>query len=160
MTLAAGAAECALSFVRAITWDERGRIWELLSERGREAVLNVAVSSGLDRVTAQRIGQSLADPADLEAFLERLAAGLRCDFSSVAIEEIVVAGEPELCADGSVAVNLAVPSALPGTDFWPAGRVLLSPRNNATLALPNSTGTAADLWAVDRVEPIIVGPAH
>lgn len=160
MTSVAGAAECALSFVRAVTWDKRVRIWELLSDRGREAVLNVAVRSGLDRVTAQRIGQSSADPADVETFFERLAAGLQRDFSSVAIEEVVVEGDAEPREDGSVAVSLAVPSALPGTTYWSAGRVILSRRDEAARGSPGISGTAADRWAVDRVEPIIVGPSH
>lgn len=139
-------AEAADRFLRAVVWGEHTRLWALLSPEGRAAALSVAVANGMDRVVAGRIRDGLADPVEFDDFLRQLLVGLRRDMRSVDLENVSVAGEarpgPE---DGSVTVDLVTPSALPGTEAWPAGRLLLSCGSNGD-------------WGVDRLEPRLAGP--
>lgn len=137
----AGAAEAADRFLRAVVWGEHTRLWALLSPEGRTAALSVAVANGMDRVVAGRIRDGLADPVEFDDFLRQLLVGLRRDMRSVDLENVTLAGEPRPGPeDGSVIVELVTPSALPGTEAWPAGRLVLSP------------GPEGD-WGVDRLEP-------
>ena len=146
LTPAEGAVEAAGRFLRAVVWGEHTRLWAMLSPRGRTAAISVAMANGLDRVTAGRISDGLADPAEFDDFLRQLLAGLRRDMRSVDLENVTVAPDarpdPE---DGSMIVELATPSALPGTEAWPAGRLVLS--------LGPEGG-----WGVDRLEPRLAGP--
>ena len=141
---AAGAAERAGAFIRAIVWAEHTTLWDLLSDQGRAAALSVAVRNGLDRVVAGRISDDLADPVERERFLQQLVGGLRRDLRSVELTELTV-GEWRTAGDGSVAVELLTPSRLPGIDAWPAGRLILS--------CDTDRG-----WLVDRLEPRLAGP--
>ena len=139
-------AEAADRFLRAVVWGEHTRLWALLSPEGRAAALSVAVDNGMDRVVAGRIRDGLADPVEFDDFLRQLLVGLRRDMRSVDLENVNVAGEPRPGSeDGSVIVELATPSALPGTEAWPAGRLVLS------------CGPEGD-WGVDRLEPRLAGP--
>ncbi|MYE08975.1 MAG: hypothetical protein F4Y05_05165 [Acidimicrobiaceae bacterium] len=138
------AAERAAAFVHAIVWAEHTTLWELLSDRGRAAALSVAMRNGLDRVVAGRIRDDLADPVERERFLQQLVVGLRRDLRSVELTELTL-GECNSASDGSVAVQLLTPSQLPGTDAWPAGRLVLSCDRNRG-------------WVVDRLEPRLAGP--
>lgn len=128
----------ARAFIDAIVWGEHTTLWELLSDEGRMAVLSVAVANGLDRVAAGRLHDDLADPVEREDFLRQLLAGLRRDLRSVDLDHVNV--EPALQPDGVAAVvGLSVPSDIPGTGPWSAGRVILSPGDRG--------------WRVDRLEP-------
>ena len=138
------AAERAGAFIHAIVWAEHTTLWELLSDDGRTAALSVAMRNGLDRVVAGRIHDDLADPVERERFLQQLVGGLRRDLRSVELTELTL-GECSTASDGSVAVELLTPSQLPGTDFWPAGRLVLS--------CDTDRG-----WVVDRLEPRLAGP--
>lgn len=138
------AVERAGAFIHAIVWAEHTTLWELLSDDGRTAALSVAMRNGLDRVVAGRIRDDLADPVERERFLHQLVGGLRRDLRSVELTELAL-GECSTASDGSVAVELLTPSQLPGTDAWPAGRIVLS--------------CDADRgWVVDRLEPRLAGP--
>ncbi len=139
-----GAAEQARAFIHAIVWAEHTTLWDLLSGEGRAAALSVALRNGLDRVVAGRIGDDLADPLELQRFLQQLVVGLRRDLRSVELTELTV-GECRRGDDGAVAVELQTPSQLPGIDVWPAGRLILSrdPERG---------------WLVDRLEPRLAGP--
>lgn len=138
------AAGRAREFIHAIVWAEHTTLWDLLSDHGRAAALSVAMRNGLDRVVAGRIRDDLADPVERERFLQQLVAGLRRDLRSVELTELTL-GECRAASDGSAAVELLSPSQLPGTDAWPAGRLVLS--------------CDADRgWAVDRLEPRLAGP--
>ena len=139
-----GAAERAREFIHAIVWAEHTTLWNLLSGDGRAAALSVAMLNGLDRVVAGRIRDDLADPVERERFLQQLVGGLRRDLRSVELTELTL-GDCRAADDASVAVELLSPSQLPGTDAWPAGRLLLS--------------CDADRgWVVDRLEPRLAGP--
>lgn len=138
------AAERARAFVHAIVWAEHTTLWDLLSADGRTAALSVAVRNGLDRVVAGRIHDDVADPVELQRFLQQLVEGLRRDLRSVELTELTVSG----CGrgdGGTVSVELLSPSQLPGIDAWPAGRLVLShdPERG---------------WLVDRLEPRLAGP--
>lgn len=138
------AAERARAFIHAIVWAEHTTLWELLSEEGRGAALSVAVRNGLDRVVAGRIHDDLADPVERERFLQQLVGGLRRDLRSVELTELTV-GECSRRADCTVAAELETPSRLPGTDAWPAGRLILSQDTDRG-------------WLIDRLEPRLAGP--
>ena len=138
------AAECAAAFIRAVIWAEHTVLWELLSEIGRETALSVAVRNGFDRVAAARIRDDLADPAEREHLLRQLVEGLRRDLRSVELTELAV-GECSPACGHVVEAELLTPSSLPGTDAWPAGRLILS-------------RDAQRGWLVDRLEPRLAGP--
>lgn len=148
------AAERAREFVHAIVWAEHTTLWDLLSAEGRTAALSVAVRNGLDRVVAGRIHDELADPVELQRFLQQLVEGLRRDLRSVELTELTVGdcgpgdggrGDGGRGDGGTAAVELLTPSQLPGIDAWPAGRLVLShdPERG---------------WLVDRLEPRLAGP--
>ena len=141
----AGAAEAARRFLSAVVWGEHTRLWAMLSPRGRAVAVSVAAANGLDRVAAARISDGLADPVELDDFLRQLLAGLRRDMRSVDLENVTAAGEPRPGPDGSAIVDLVTPSALPGTEAWPAGRLVLSRGPDGA-------------WGVDRLEPRLAGP--
>lgn len=153
------AAERARAFIHAIVWAEHTTLWDLLSADGRAAALSVAVRNGLDRVVAGRIHDELADPVELQRFLQQLVEGLRRDLRSVELTELTVGdcgpgdggpgdggrGDGGRGDGGTAAVELLTPSQLPGIDAWPAGRLVLShdPERG---------------WLVDRLEPRLAGP--
>ena len=134
----------ARAFVHAIVWAEHTTLWDLLSDDGRAAALSVAIRNGLDRVVAGRIRDGVADPVEQERFLHQLVGGLRRDLRSVELTELTVGlWIPQ--DGGTVGVELLTPSQLPGTDAWPAGRLVLS----------REPGRG---WVVDRLEPRLAGP--
>ena len=141
---AAGAAGRARAFVHAIVWAEHTTLWDLLSAHGQAAALSVAVRNGLDRVVASRIRDGLADPVERDRFLQQLVGGLRRDLRSVELTELTV-GVCGHGSDGTVTVEMQSPSRLPGTDAWPAGRLILSRDPDRG-------------WLVDRLEPRLAGP--
>lgn len=136
-------ADVASRFVAAVAWGEHTVVWELLSNVGRAVAVSVALANGLDRVVASRITDGVADPVELDEFLRQLLHGLRRDLRSVEIAEVRV----DTCdvADGSATVHLSVPSAIPGTRAWAAGRVRLTADDDGR-------------WSIDRLEPVIAGP--
>ena len=134
--------ECARAFLEAILWGSHTTIWELLSEDGRDTVLTVAASRGLDRVTVNRIRDGQSDPVDHDVFLRELTQGLRRDLRSVDLARVAPGRSHEL-DDGAVVVDLVTPSEIPGTEDWPAGQIVvgLDP---------------AGRWRVRRLEPRVV----
>ena len=138
------AAECAAAFIRAIVWAEHTVLWDLLSDVGRETALSVAVRNGLDRVAAARMRDDLADPVERECLLGQLVEGLRRDLRSVELTELAV-GECSPACGHVVVAELLTPSSLPGTEAWPAGRLIVSRDSQRG-------------WLVDRLEPRLAGP--
>lgn len=138
------AAGRAAAFIHAIVWAEHTTLWDLLSDDGRTTALSVAVRNGLDRVVAGRIRDDLADPVERDRFLQQLVAGLRRDLRSVELTALTL-GECSTGHDGSATVELRTPSQLPGTDAWPAGRLILSRDTDRG-------------WVVDRLDPRLAGP--
>ncbi len=138
------ARERAAEFIHAIIWAEHTVLWDLLSDNARETALSVAVSNGLDRVAAGRIRDGLADPVEREHLLRQLVEGLRRDLRSVELTKLDV-GKCNLAEGDVVAAELLTPSSIPGTDAWPAGRLILSDHPQRG-------------WLVDRLEPRLAGP--
>ena len=138
------AVPAATAFIHAIVWGEHTTLWDLLSDEGRAAAVSVAVRNGLDRVVAGRILDGLADPVERDRFLQELVAGLRRDLRSVELTDELSVGESAPAGD-AVAVELRTPSQLPGTRWWPAGRLVLSRDPHRG-------------WVVDRLEPRLTGP--
>ncbi len=133
----------AQRFVRAIVWGEHTVIWQLLSARGRQAALSIAVRNGLDRVVATRIQDDLTNPIEKDRFLQQLVGGLRRDLRSVELTELAI-GECQVNDNGSATAALLSPSTIPGTPPWPAGQLTLS----------NTGG----LWQVDHLDPRLITP--
>jgi hypothetical protein len=128
-----------------VVWGRHTEVWDLLSAGGRETVLGVAMTNGLDRVVAGRIRDGLADPADREVFLGRLLEGLRRDLRSVELDRLSLADGIERLGDGTVRFELVGPSDIPGTGPWSAGHLVL--------VFDGERG-----WRVDRLEPRLVTP--
>lgn len=135
----------AEAFLDAIVWSRHTEIWELLSTGGRETVLRIAMTNGLDRVVAGRLRDGLADPVDRDRFLADLLEGLRRDLRSVELDRLDVADEIEWIDGDTVGVGLVGPSTIPGTGPWSAGQVVL--------AIDGDRG-----WRVERLEPRLVTP--
>jgi len=145
MTSTTDPAGAAAAFVHAIRWGEHTIAWSLLSEVGRTTALSVAVTNGLDRVTASRIRDKVSDPVDLDEFLTRLLRGIRRDLRSVDIERRECGQGQPGDSERSATVELTNPSTIPGTQHWSAGRLELSADANGR-------------WFVDRLVPRLAGP--
>ena len=139
-TSGASAASVADRFIQAIVWGEHVVVWDLLSEAGREYVLEAGARRGLDPLQAQRIRQGTSPQEEADAFLTGLVHGLRVDFAAVPLGD-VRAEEPTAPADAeSVEVSLYCPATF-GETAWAAGSLLLS--------------RSDDTWRVDRVRPLV-----
>jgi len=146
--IAADPTSVADRFIQAIVWGEHSVVWAMLSESGRELVLESGSRRGLDPLQAQRIRLGTSPQDELDSFLTGLVHGLRVDFAAVPLDE-VRADPPTTPAAASedtpeeaevVEVFLFCPAAF-GEDRWAAGSVLLS----------RAEGT----WLVDRVNPLV-----
>ena len=142
---AAGLEACAQAFLDAVVWGRHTTIWDLLSTRGREAVLAVAVGQGMDRVAAGRLREGLADPAERDRFLGQLLEGLRRDLRSVDLDRLRLGASTDPPSGDEVTIELVVPSTIPGTGAWSAGQLVLG--------FDGDRG-----WRVDRLEPRRVIP--
>ena len=112
----------------------------MLSEAGREHVLEAGGRRGLDPLQAQRIRQGTSPQEELDAFLTGLVHGLRVDFAAVPLDE-VRATEPAVPEGAeSVEVSLECPASF-GEGSWAAGSIELS--------------VSDDTWRVDRVHPLV-----
>ncbi len=133
-------ASVADRFIQAIVWGEHIVVWDMLSEAGREHVLEAGSRRGLDPLQAQRIRQGTSPQDELDAFLTGLVHGLRVDFAAVPLGD-VRAEEPTVPdGDEPVEVALHCPAAF-GEGSWAAGSVVLSRFD--------------DTWRVDRVHPLV-----
>ena len=137
---AAPPAAVADRFIQAIAWGEHVVVWDMLSEAGREHVLEAGARRGLDPLQAQRIRQGTSPQEELDAFLTGLVHGLRVDFAAVPLGD-VRAEEPTTPADAeTVEVALECPASF-GEGSWAAGSIELS--------------RFEDTWLVDRVRPLV-----
>lgn len=135
-----GAVAVAGEFLNAILWGEHVRVWEMLSPAGREHVLEAGSRRGLDPLQAQRIRLGTSPVVERDEFLTGLVHGLRVDFSSVSLKDVVPGGDPTVDSDGSCEVQLECPATF-GSGSWAAGSMILSLIDNA--------------WRVDRVHPLV-----
>ena len=133
-------ATVADSFIQAIVWGEHSVVWAMLSEVGREHVLEAGRRRGLDPLQAQRISQGTSPQDELDSFLTGLVHGLRVDFAAMPLND-VRAERPTIASDvEAVEVALHCPATF-GEGRWAAGSVMLS--------------RSIDTWLVDRVNPLV-----
>jgi hypothetical protein len=131
----AAVADC---FIQAIVWGEHVAVWAMLSDAGREHVLEAGGRRGLDPLQAQRIRQGTGQQDESDSFLTGLVHGLRVDFAAVSLDDVRAEVPPILEGAETVEVALHCPATF-GEDSWTAGSILLS----------HADGT----WLVDRVNP-------
>jgi len=135
-----GPASSADRFIQAIVWGEHVVVWEMLSEAGREHVLEAGGRRGLDPLQAQRLRQGTSPQDELDSFLTGLVHGLRVDFAAVPLDD-VRAEEPTTPTQvDTIEVALHCPASF-GEERWAAGSVQLSRTD--------------DTWLVDRVNPLV-----
>ncbi len=127
-------------FIHAIVWGEHTVVWTMLSEVGREHVLEAGGRRGLDPVQAERIRQGTTQREELDAFLTDLVHGLRVDFAAVPIDDVRAEVQPIPEGAAVVEVGLLCPATL-GEGSWAAGSLHLS--------------RIDDTWGVDRVHPLV-----
>jgi hypothetical protein len=139
-TSGAKAASVADRFIQAIVWGEHVVVWDLLSEAGREYVLEAGARRGLDPLQAQRIRQGTSPQDESDAFLTGLVHGLRVDFAAVPLGDVRAEDSAPPEDAQSVEVSLRCPAAF-GEAAWAAGSLLLS--------------RVDDTWRVDRVRPLV-----
>lgn len=135
-----GPASVADRFIQAIVWGEHVVVWDMMSEAGREHVLEAGARRGLDPLQAQRIRQGTSPQDESDAFLTGLVHGLRVDFAAVPLGE--VRAEDSTVPEGAETVEVALqcPASF-GEASWAAGSIVLS--------------RAGASWAVDRVRPLV-----
>lgn len=136
----ASAVDAATRFISAIVWGEHTTVWELLSQTGREIVLEAGAQRGLDPMQAQRIRQGTCAHAELDSFLTGLLHGLRIDFSGVPLDEVEASPDVTALDHGRVDVALECPATF-GDGRWSAGSLILSNDGNR--------------WLIDRVNPLV-----
>lgn len=146
--IAADPTSVADRFIQAIVWGEHSAVWALLSESGREHVLEAGSRRGLDPLQAQRIRQGTSPQDELDSFLTGLVHGLRVDFAAVPLDAVRADPPATTAATAQhtpeeaqfVEVFLLCPATF-GEERWAAGSVLLS--------------RVEDTWLVDRVNPLV-----
>jgi len=127
-------------FVQAIVWGEHVTVWAMMSESGREHVLEAGARRGLDPSQAQRIRQGTSPPDELDSFLTGLVHGLRVDFSAVPLDDVRATSLSISTNVDVVEVSLHCPATF-GEGRWSAGSIVLS--------------RSGDSWMVDRVNPVV-----
>jgi hypothetical protein len=127
-------------FIQAIVWGEHVVVWGMLSEAGREYVLEAGGRRGLDPLQAQRIRQGTSQQDESDSFLAGLIHGLRVDFAAVPLEDVRAEVPPIPEGAEALEVALRCPATF-GEDSWAAGSILLA--------------HADGVWLVDRVNPLV-----
>ncbi len=127
-------------FVQAIVWGEHVTVWAMMSDAGREHVLEAGNRRGLDPLQAERIRRRTSPRDELDSFLTGLLHGLRVDFSAVPLDDVRATSQPILLDHDVVEVPLHCPATF-GAGQWGAGSIVLS--------------LSGDIWMVDRVKPVV-----
>lgn len=135
--------EVAKAFVDAVAWGEHHTVWELLSSDGRETVLRVGATRGMDKELAVRLRDGAAATAEREEFLGDLVRGLRADLAgndldNLEAERIEGDDAPNEAGRAKVMLIFPLPPALaqPGL---PVAEVEMREENSQ--------------WRVDRLLP-------
>ena len=126
-------------FVDAVTWGDHEKVWDLLSTEGRETVLKVAVSHGMDEDVAARLQEGTASASERGKFLVDLVYGLRNDLHGNDVD----------------ALEYQLDTEPPGSD---RARVVLSAPMPAELGGGLPVGSAelsheGERWKVERLVP-------
>ncbi|MFP5327667.1 MAG: hypothetical protein ACLGHT_09330 [Acidimicrobiia bacterium] len=141
MTLAdATAAAAARRFIDAIAWGEHHTVWDLLSNGGRETVLRIALTRGMDADLAARLGAGDAAAGERDDFLKDLVNGLRADLLGTDLDSLLYDEESGSAADRTTVVMSAplVPALGAGRGL-PVGSVELVRQGEG--------------WRVERLRP-------
>lgn len=103
------APERAKAFVDAVAWGEHLKVWELLSEEGRQTVLRVGAARGMDDGLAARLRDGTAATAEQGEFLADLVSGLRADLAGNDLDALQAELDPESSEPGRARVLLVAP---------------------------------------------------
>ncbi len=131
--------ETTRMFVDAVVWGDHEAVWELLGAEGRDTVLKVAVSHGMDEAESDRLREGSASAAERSRFLVELVYGLRNDLRGNDVD--------------TLEYELESPSADPSH-----ARVVLSAQMPSELGGGLPVGSAelshdGERWRVDRLVP-------
>lgn len=131
----------AETFVHAVAWGEHHLVWDLLADDGRETVLRVAATRGMDQSLATRLRDGTATGAERDEFLIDLVNGLRADLAGTDLDNLEYAADPEPLEAGRARVVMMaiLPEALAAGGGIPAGSVDLS--------------HDGERWRVERIVP-------
>ncbi|HWG72934.1 MAG TPA: hypothetical protein VG184_02640 [Acidimicrobiales bacterium] len=123
----------------AVAWGEHRRVWELLSQDGRRAVLRIAVGRGLNEALSARLRDGTATSSELDGFLTDLVNGLRADLAGNDLDALEYREDAVAPVEGPVwvVITAPLPEALGGD--VPVG----------TMELVEEDGG----WAVARLSP-------
>jgi hypothetical protein len=115
----------AEAFVDAVAWGEHHRVWELLADDGRETVLRVAATRGMDQDLATRLRDGTATASERDEFLIDLVNGLRADLAGADLDNVEYAVDPEPLEAGRarVVIIATLPEPLAVGGGIPAGSV-------------------------------------
>lgn len=120
-------AAIASRFIEAIAWGEHHTVWELLGREGRQTVLRIATTRGMDEGLAARLRSGTAARSERETFLTDLVNGLRADLLGTDVDALVYLPDPDP-EPGRQRIIMAVPfpEELGQGDGLPVGSVELS----------------------------------
>jgi hypothetical protein len=143
MTESPSVVDVARSFVLAVAWGEHRTVWALLGVDARKAVLQVALTRGMDDVLAGRLRDATASPREYDEFLTDLVNGLRADLAGADLDSPVFQIIEGAADDGHAAVVLATATptelARHGIDNLPVATINLV--------------FEGDEWKIARVDP-------
>jgi len=102
--------------VEAVAWGDHQTVWELLGADGRETVLNVAVSHGMEEAVAARLREGTASAGERGTFLVDLVYGLRNDLTGNDLDtlEYELESDSPGPAQARVVLSAQMPAALGG----------------------------------------------
>ena len=135
---AVGTAE---TFVNAVAWGEHHVVWDLLAEDGRETVLRVAATRGMDQALATRLRDGTAAAEEREEFLVDLVNSLRADLAGNDLDalEYLTDADPPGPGRARVVMLAPLPEPLAVGGGLPVGSVELVEE--------------AGGWRVERIVP-------
>jgi hypothetical protein len=117
----------AETFVNAVAWGEHHLVWDLLADDGRETVLRVAATRGMDPALASRLRDGTASGGERDEFLADLVNGLRADLAGNDLDSLEYAIDPAPLEPGRarVVIIATLPEPLSAGGGLPVGSVEL-----------------------------------
>ncbi len=131
----------AETFVNAVAWGEHHVVWDLLADDGRETVLRVAATRGMDQELAVRLRDGTAAGEERDEFLADLVNGLRADLAGNDLDSLEYVADTEPAGPGRARVVMLVglPEPLAAGGGLPIGTVELAHDGSR--------------WRVERIVP-------
>ncbi len=99
----------AETFVNAVAWGEHHVVWDLLADEGRETVLRVAATRGMDHALATRLRDGTAAGEERDEFLVDLVNGLRADLAGNDLDALDFVADAEAPGPGRARVVMMTP---------------------------------------------------